>query len=184
LYLELGEPGIPGQPFADRAAAGGEGGAGTIGGPQIEAMVAQLAARLEEAPDDLQGWKMLGRSYAVLERFSEAAEAYARAFALDDADPAVAAAYGEALMRANNGTVTAEARTAFAAVLAADPKEPQARFFLARFFLGLAKVQEGRPREGLEAWEALVADSPPDAPWLPALENEISQLKQSLGEGR
>ena len=50
----------------------------------IEDMVTGLAARLEQQPDDLRGWAMLGRSYQVLERYADAAQAYARANALAD----------------------------------------------------------------------------------------------------
>lgn len=43
------------------------------------AMAAKLASRLSEKPDDLDGWMMLGRSYAVLEQFPLAVRAYQRA---------------------------------------------------------------------------------------------------------
>jgi cytochrome c-type biogenesis protein CcmH len=38
---------------------------------QIEAMVERLAAKMRENPDDAEGWKMLGRSYAALGRFAD-----------------------------------------------------------------------------------------------------------------
>ena len=44
-------------------------------------MVERLAARLRENPDDVEGWKLLGRSYGALGRFPEAADAYAKAAA-------------------------------------------------------------------------------------------------------
>ena len=46
---------------------------------QVEAMVARLAVRLRENPDDVNGWKLLGRSYGVMGRYAEAADAYAKA---------------------------------------------------------------------------------------------------------
>jgi cytochrome c-type biogenesis protein CcmH len=46
---------------------------------QLDSMVARLAAHLRENPDDVQGWKLLGRSLAALGRHPEAAGAYARA---------------------------------------------------------------------------------------------------------
>lgn len=53
---------------------------------QVEAMVASLAQRLENAPAgepaDPKAWEMLARSYAMLQRFPEADKAYARAIAL------------------------------------------------------------------------------------------------------
>jgi cytochrome c-type biogenesis protein CcmH len=46
---------------------------------QIEAMVGRLAAKLRENPDDVDGWKLLGRSYTVLGKFPQAVDAYAKA---------------------------------------------------------------------------------------------------------
>ena len=37
---------------------------------QIEGMVTRLAAKMREHPEDVEGWKMLGRSYTVLGRRS------------------------------------------------------------------------------------------------------------------
>lgn len=45
----------------------------------VESMVSGLAERLRENPEDAAGWAMLGRSYTVLEKFGQAAEAYAQA---------------------------------------------------------------------------------------------------------
>lgn len=61
-----------------------------IGIEQIEAMVAGLAARLEDEPDDPQGWAMLARSYMVLGRPDDARIALARLEALPDVPADVA----------------------------------------------------------------------------------------------
>ena len=45
----------------------------------IRSMVGRLAARLEENPDDLDGWLRLGQSYTVLGEARKAAEAYRKA---------------------------------------------------------------------------------------------------------
>ena len=46
-------------------------------------MVDNLAARLEDEPDDLAGWRMLARSWEMLGNPAAAAQAYARAIALE-----------------------------------------------------------------------------------------------------
>jgi cytochrome c-type biogenesis protein CcmH len=48
----------------------------------IRGMVDGLAARLEQQPDDVEGWRMLARSWTVLGEPERAAEAYARLAAL------------------------------------------------------------------------------------------------------
>lgn len=45
----------------------------------VDAMVERLAARLRESPDDAEGWKLLGRSYAAMGRYPEAVGAFAKA---------------------------------------------------------------------------------------------------------
>ena len=53
----------------------------------IRGMLANLATRLEDAPDDVEGWRRLARSREVLGEPEAAAEAYDRALALEPDDP-------------------------------------------------------------------------------------------------
>lgn len=72
------------------------------GQPSLEELVAALHVRLQEQPDDPRGWMMLGRSYSVMGRHGEAAQAYARANALTGEDnPDLLVAQAEALGLAN-----------------------------------------------------------------------------------
>jgi cytochrome c-type biogenesis protein CcmH len=67
---------------------------------------------------------------------------------------------GEALVGAAQGIVTADAVKAFERAVELDTREPKARFFL-----GLAAEQDGRPAEAAQRWRALLGDAPPDAGW-------------------
>jgi len=71
-----GGAGQPGQPSPEQAAA------------SMEELVAGLAQRMENDPENVEGWKMLGRSYVSLGRFQEAVQAYERGMKLaqDDVD--------------------------------------------------------------------------------------------------
>ena len=81
LYGFLGNPQGYLEPKDATGTAGGE-----VTQAQVEAMVAQLAQRLENAPADQpadpKGWEMLARTYAAMQRFPEADKAYARATTL------------------------------------------------------------------------------------------------------
>jgi cytochrome c-type biogenesis protein CcmH len=69
----------------------------------IRGMVANLAAKLQEHPDDAEGWVRLGRSYMVLSEPGKAADAYARAVKLRPDDPALKTAYAEAVAASGGG---------------------------------------------------------------------------------
>ena len=62
----------------------------------ILAMVGTLASRLENQPDDVEGWTRLGRSYMVLNQPDKAKDAYARAVQLKPDDAQLAQALADA----------------------------------------------------------------------------------------
>ena len=68
---------------------------------------------------------------------------------------------GEALTGAANGVVTAEAKEAFERAVGARRRAMSK----ARYFLGLAAEQDGRPKDAATIWRALLAEAPADAPW-------------------
>lgn len=63
--------------------------------PDVNTMIERLAKRLETAPNDLKGWRMLGWSYYYTGRFKEAEAAYAKAVALDPNSEELKTAYEE-----------------------------------------------------------------------------------------
>ena len=65
----------------------------------IRGMVAKLEARLKENPNDLDGWKRLGRAFSALNDHAKAAEAYRRAHALAPGDTQVMADLAGAIIR-------------------------------------------------------------------------------------
>lgn len=180
LYLQLGSPGLPGHPFAERsgAAAGGQAPAAdmTARGADMAALVEQLAERLARQPDDLEGWRLLSRSLIQLGRTAEAAEAFRAAVRLAPNDAQLQAGLGEALTLTAQGVVPPAARAAFDASLRADPANPRARYYR-----GLASAQEGDAETALERWLALAGDTPVDAPWRQVLEARIREARTELG---
>jgi cytochrome c-type biogenesis protein CcmH/NrfG len=77
--------------------------------PDVGTMIEKLAARLESAPDDVKGWRMLGWSYYNTERYDQAASAYAKAVALDPNSAELKRAYEEAKAKASGGDQLAAA---------------------------------------------------------------------------
>jgi cytochrome c-type biogenesis protein CcmH len=174
LYLHLGRPGLPGQPLASRTTA-------PNGDQQLANLAQLLQTKLAADPRDPKAWAVLGRIEGELGHYQDSADAYGRAIARhqangDTPDPELQSLYGEALSAASDGQVTPKARQAFAAALALDPKEPRARFYLA-----LSDAQAGNLDMALKQWVALEADTPADAPWRAALEDQINAAARQLG---
>lgn len=92
-----------------------------ISAQQVEAMVARLAARLREKPDDVDGWKLLGRSYAALGRFDESADAYARAATKAPRDPQLLVDFADALAMARGQSLAGEPEKLVLRALEIDP---------------------------------------------------------------
>lgn len=67
------------------------------GGGTMEAVTERLASRLQQQPDDVDGWAMLARSYSVLGRPADAVQAWQRALALRPGDATLQAGYADAL---------------------------------------------------------------------------------------
>ncbi len=174
LYLLLGKPGLPSMPFAGRPAL--EAPVQRAGGPNMEALTAGLEARLAEDPDNRDGWLLLGRSYAQLEQFDAAAEAYRRAIAQGFDDAEVQSSLGEMLTVQTGGTIGPAARNAFAAALELDPQDPRARYYA-----GLALAQDGRAQAAIDIWLGLLRQSTAEAPWRPVVARQIQEAAASLG---
>jgi cytochrome c-type biogenesis protein CcmH len=68
----------------------------------VDTMIERLAARLETAPEDIEGWQMLGRSYFHTARYEQAATAFARAIELDPSSAELKRSYEEAKSKGSN----------------------------------------------------------------------------------
>ena len=146
--------------------------AGPHDGADLAAVAEQLKARLEREPGHPEGWALLGRTLASLERFAEARDAYAHAIALNPDEPKLHAELGEMLVLTAEGTVTPAAEAEFAK--AGD--DPRARFYGAE-----AALQRGDTAAAETALRALLADAPPDAPWRKIVAARLAEIVP--GEG-
>lgn len=141
----------------------------------IERMIAQLRQRLEAEPNQREGWILLGRSLIGIERPDEAVSAFDRALALQPEDVDALSLRGEARVLAADGSVTAPAQQDFRIVLERDPQNASARYYL-----GLARLQEGDTRGAYDDWYGLAADAPADAPWLALVQGRLRELAPRL----
>ena len=180
LYASMGRPDLASGPQAPAAAPAPEGGppnaaTGAPGG-EIAQLIAGLEQKMQAAPDDPEGWRMLGWSYFQTGRYADAAGAYAKAIAIKPDGPGYQSAYGEALVQAAGGRMTPDAVAAFEKARAQDGADARARYFLA-----VAKAERGDRKGAIDDWLLLLADSPADAPWVPQLRSVIETTARDAG---
>jgi cytochrome c-type biogenesis protein CcmH len=131
---------------------------------------------LEENPDDLQGWVLLGEAYRRLGRPRDSVEPFRRAVALSGGAPALNARLGESIVEANQGTVLREAELAFRAVLEQVPGDRQSMYYL-----GWARAQAGDAKGAIDWWVAMLEGAPENVPWAAGLRASIAEQARAIG---
>jgi cytochrome c-type biogenesis protein CcmH len=178
LYAIIGSPHLPAQPGAklQAKAKAQQGSKSASAAPDLNTTVAQLAARLKQHPDDLEGWRLYARSLVGMRRFTDAVAAYQRATTLAPKDANLWSQLAETQITAAGGSVTPAARQTLKKALVVDPAEPRARYYV-----GLAARQAGAIKQALKIWLDLEADSVPKAPWRKLLGERISKTAKDNG---
>jgi cytochrome c-type biogenesis protein CcmH len=166
VYLWAGSPRLPDLPLQARLD-------NAVEANDLDALVARVESHLAKNPGDIAGWQVLAPVYRRMERFGDAANAYARILSLGTPTAEHFADYAEMRVYSNQGLVTTAAVEPLREALKLDPKNPKARFFMA-----LADKQAGKTTEALAAWKSLLADSPPEAGWRRLVENEIAMIEK------
>jgi len=163
LYLAYGSPRLPDQPLAARLQD-------PASDQNLAALVARVEARLREHPEDGEGWEVIAPVYMAWRRYTDAADAYAQAGRLLGESPKRLSGYGQALVLANDGVVSEDARRALARAAELDPDLIEPRILIA-----IAKEQDGQFAAAIEAWRALLAKgSSGDAPWRDMVRQRIA----------
>ncbi len=139
----------------------------------IRGMVDKLAARLAKQPDDVEGWRMLARSYRVLGDSAKAAEAARQVATRLPDDPTAQRDYAEALLalERDDAPLSAAAIDQLQRLAALDADDPEALYFLGR-----AAAEQGDPERARTYWQRLLAKMPAAAPQRAELQKMIDQL--------
>jgi cytochrome c-type biogenesis protein CcmH len=183
LYLKVGAPeAIAPQTASSQAAATSgnpEGGSPhSTSSDAIQAMTNKLAAHLKDHPDDGQGWAMLGRSYNVMGRFSEASDAYARAEKLLPSDAQLLADHADALGMAQNRVLEGEPLALLQRALKIDPAN-----FKALALMGTAAFDRKDYKGAVAYWEKAAQTAPADSEFAQSLQTNLEEAR-ALAEGR
>jgi cytochrome c-type biogenesis protein CcmH len=127
--------------------------------PDLQRMVAQLRERLTRQPDDLEGWKLLGRSATVLGDYGLAREAFGEAFTRSkgqDADAVVG--YAESMVLNDERAIDGQAADLFEQALALNPDNARGLWYG-----GIVAYRRGDLALAQQRWVELQNhDLPPD----------------------
>jgi cytochrome c-type biogenesis protein CcmH len=169
LYVVLGSPQAvsPGATLANEH---------QVTPQQVEAMVARLAERLESTPDDGKGWALLGRSYAVMQRYEDAARAYARAAALikDDAD--LLADYADVLAMSQGQRIEGKPLELIERALKLDPTQ-----WKALAMAGSAAFERKDYAQAIAYWEKIKSRAESDSELARSIASNIEEARQLAG---
>ena len=144
---------------------------------QMDSLLTQLEQRLQENPQDINGWLLLGRSHATMGRYAQAVDAYQHAYDLSKGENLEAIiGLGEAMFLNDQNTLAGRAGQLFETALARAPNNAKALWYGS-----VAALQAGDLRLGRDRLRGLLAQNPP--PELQTiLQRQIDDLNDQLGE--
>jgi cytochrome c-type biogenesis protein CcmH len=167
VYLTKGAPEMPGFALATREKPAPPAN----GQVDVAAAVQQIEAHLQKNPEDGRGHEVIAPVYLRMGRTQDAVRSYGAALRLLGPSAERHASFGEALVFAAEGVVTAEAKAAFASALTLDRAHVKARFFTA-----LAAEQDGDRAKAVDLLTSLHGDLPDGG-----LKEEIGRQLAALG---
>jgi len=174
LYLAIGDTTIIPRlemaastlPPSGHAAAGGQQ---TL---SLDQMAQRLADRLEQNPEQLEGWVMLGRTYLALDKPDQGVKAFEIALKLAPQDAGIMISLAQAIAAAADGQLSGRPAELITAALAIDPQDATGRWLD-----GLLAYQEQDFARAVATWEALAQD-------LDASSEDAEQLRQFIADAR
>jgi cytochrome c-type biogenesis protein CcmH len=180
LYLRIGDQTALSAPAATpRTAATESGDSNRILQENIAANLGALTRRLEQNPEDSQGWIMLARSYSVLQRYTEASEAYAKATKLVMNDADLWADYAFALAMANGQSLQGRPTELIKRALELNSDNPKALELA-----GSAAFEAKDYGQAVAYWEKLKRLLPPDSEINQSISERIERAKALAGGAR
>lgn len=168
-YLTLGAP----DAVSPTVAAPANGDQHQVTPDQIQRMVAALAERLKADPGNADGWLMLGRSYAALDRYGDAVGAYRKAVDLMPGNANVLADLADVMAMSQGKQLAGEPMKIIQQALAIDPRHVKA------LALAGSAAFEAKDYAGARTyWERLVVVVGPDSEMANAVRGGIAEATQ------
>ena len=171
MYSALGTPAA----LDPRALTQGTDTSAEVTPEKLTEMATALTRRLQDEPNSMEGWVMLGRVQRARGHYEESAEAYAKALTLSR-DDNLSIERAEVLAQKNGGSFAGEPWSIIQRVLTADPHHLNALFLA-----GSASYAEMNFNTALRYWERAREVVPADSPDAPELDRAIAEARDKMG---
>ena len=168
LYLAVGNP----------AAFAPGSGPHAFDSQQLTALVDRLAARMRENPDDAEGWRLLGRSYASLGRFPESLDAYAKAVERKPRDADLLADMADVLATTRSERLQGEPEKLVMRALEIDPQNLKALALA-----GTAAFERKDFKSAARYWQRMLPLVPPESEDARSIQANIAEAQSHLKSG-
>ena len=142
----------------------------------IETLVQRLAERMQADPSDPQGWMLLGRAYAGMQRFDKARDALAEAMQRSTPDAQLLSDYADVLAMTQGQRLAGEPEKLVLQALALEPDHLKALALA-----GSAAMERGDFKAAIEHWTHARRAAPPDSPFASGLDGSIAEARAAAG---
>lgn len=181
LYLVIGDTrGLLPQAQLANATQMNRGGSDTPAGhDNFSSVLENLIQRLNQNPEDIDGWIMLGRTYAIMERYAEASNTYAKLVELVPNNPQILSDYADVLAMKNQGTLAGKPTELIHEALRIDPQYPKALALA-----GTAEFEQEKYDQAAAHWEKLLEVIPDDSQLAKSVKDSINEAKLLASTGK
>lgn len=180
LYLVIGDTRglLPQAQLANATQMNRDGGSDAPAGhDNFSSVLENLIARLNKNPEDIEGWIMLGRTYAIMQRYTDATNTYAKLAELVPNNPQILSDYADVLAMKNQGSLAGKPTELIHQALSIDPQYPKALALA-----GTAEFEQEKFEQAAAHWEKLLEVIPADSQLAKSVKASIDEAK-SLAAG-
>ena len=142
----------------------------------IDVMIERVKERLASHPDDVEGWRVLARTYAALGRVPDALSAYERATRLAPDDADLLADHADALAASQGRSLEGAPEALVRRALVANPLQ-----WKANALAGTLAFERGQFAKAVEHWERVKRAIPADSPVMAGIDASLDEARSRAG---
>ncbi|MEW7975968.1 MAG: c-type cytochrome biogenesis protein CcmI [Candidatus Sedimenticola endophacoides] len=174
LYQNIGAPEMVGW---DASSSAHQQARGSERMPTVGEMIGSLTKRLEQDPQDEEGWYLLARTHLISQNYPAAVTAFEKVYELVGEDPSIMLSLADAEAMTRQGDMSGRPTELVRKAVLLSPESVTARWLAA-----MAEEQAGEPARALEHFQALapLLDDEPES--LIRVQGKIADLRDALGE--